>query len=131
MMWFGDKIALSQRMSTKTFSGSWEAVGGKVEDDEHIIHGIQREIMEEMHLFVQRHELELLECITNDPTTDACYIFSYETFAIRFNDVMNREKKKRTTWQLFTIEEALKLPNLMPGLRENIKKRKKHLSMTR
>lgn len=119
MLWFGERLMLAKRLDTKTFSGFYEAVGGKVEEGETISRAIQREIREEAGIFVPIYELESVDCITDDPTTEKCFIFRRATYPNNFSDVTHRERRKRTPWKLYTIEEALKL-KLMPGLKENM-----------
>lgn len=123
IIWFGERVMLAQRLDTHTFSGYWESTGGKIDDtDQSIAKAAAREILEECGLYVPDYYLELADCILDDPTTDKCFIFRYCTHEINFQDAKNKERRKRTPWQLFTPEEAMKL-KLMPGLSENILKR--------
>jgi 8-oxo-dGTP pyrophosphatase MutT (NUDIX family) len=118
VMWFGDKVALAQRRKTKTFSGYWQVSGGKMEKGESLIEGIQREIKEEMNLFVPYWELEIADVIITDPSTEKCFLFERRVVGEVFKNVKNLEPKKCSPWKLFTITEALALENLMPGLKE-------------
>ncbi len=119
IMWFGDKVMLAQRKNTDTFSGYWEVAGGKVEPDETIEDGIKREIVEEMKIVPISKWLTIKDCITDDPTTDKCFIFAMWLPDFMFKSVHNPEPDKRTPWKLFTREEAKKL-KLMPGLLEHL-----------
>lgn len=123
LMFFGEKVMLAKRLLTHTFPGFYECVGGKIDNtDKSITFAIQRELLEEAGCYIPSWNLNIIDCIITDPTTDKCFIFNWRThyqgdfqFLIK-----NKERNKRTSWQLYTIEEARALNNLMPGLRENL-----------
>ena len=116
MVWFGDKVMLTQRLKTSTFSGWWAAVGGSVEHNEEIIEAARRELFEETHLFILREQLMLTDCYREDEFK--CFIFEVRLAAYLFSDVKNTEPDKHSSWQLFTVKEALTLPKLMPAICE-------------
>jgi len=122
MVWFVNKghepkLMLCQRKAAcKTFVGWWAAVGGKVDMHECAIRAVQREMMEETDVYISRDELVLIDSYQEG--NFKCFIFETELGLYRFNDIKNLEPKKHTPWQLFTTQEALALPNLMPALRE-------------
>ena len=120
MVWFTStidkpKLMLCKRLpSCKKFVGRWGAAGGKVDRGECIIAAAQRELQEETGLWVPKSDLRLIDSHYEDEFK--CFVFSTEIGAYRFSDVKNPEPKKHTKWQLFTKEEALALPTLMPAL---------------
>lgn len=119
---FGTRIMLTKRRGTKTFSGWWAAVGGSVEPNEYIERAMVREMQEETAVFVPSYDMHLIGHYQEDDFT--CYFFETELQEYRFKDIKNTEPKKHAPWQLFTIDEALKLPKLMPALRELLEQKK-------
>ncbi|GAB3713827.1 (deoxy)nucleoside triphosphate pyrophosphohydrolase [Flavobacterium koreense] len=65
-----DKILVTQRSEKMKLPLKWEFPGGKLEEDENEIDGIQREIKEEINI-----EIEILEKLSNS-------IYDYGTFKI-------------------------------------------------
>jgi 8-oxo-dGTP pyrophosphatase MutT (NUDIX family) len=123
LIWFGERLMLSQRLKTKNFPGYWESICVKIEPNESIQCGIQREIKEKTGLFVQHHFIEVIDCVIDDFITEMYLIFQYKTHSGNFNNVF----KKRTPWQLYTPDEASKFP-LMPGILQNLEKIKYYTS---
>lgn len=122
MVWFTStidkpKIMLCQRKAPcKTFVGWWAAVGGKVDGDECAIQAARREMQEETGMCIIGEDMRLIDCYKEEDFK--CFIFEVEIGSYRFNEIKNQEPKKHSPWQLFTVKEALALPNLMPALRE-------------
>lgn len=123
MAWFKDPITkvrslllTKRRRACKTFPGWYAAVGGKIDAGECAIQAVQREMVEETGFYILREELSLIDCYVE--ADFKCFIFETEIGQYRFNDIKNREPKKHSPWKLYTIHEALKLPKLMPALRE-------------
>jgi 8-oxo-dGTP pyrophosphatase MutT (NUDIX family) len=121
MLWLGDNIILARRLKTKTFSGYFESTGGKIEESDHsIVNAAQREIFEETNVFIPTFELQLIDCIIDDPSTFKCFLFTWKgNFNFSFSRFKRTEKKKRSEWGLYTLKEASQL-QLMPGLKENL-----------
>ena len=74
-----DKILITQR-GDENYYGKWEFPGGKVKKGENIFSSIQREIMEELNLFVEpikkinnytfkKFNLIFIECSCTNPNT--------------------------------------------------------------
>ena len=116
MIWCGDKLVLTKRRKTKTFSGWYAAVGGSVEEGECAIRAIQRETHEETGVYIPRDDFKLIDCYQEDGFK--CFIFHVDFPAYRFIDLKNTEPIKHGPWRLYTAQEALKLPKLMPSLEE-------------
>lgn len=118
MIWVGDKIMLCRRKNTDTWRGYWANAGGSVEPtDESLSHAVQRELMEETGYYLNRAEIEIIDCYQEK--NFKCFIFEGQIPSYRFQDIKNTEPDKHTEWELFTIEEALKL-KLMPSIREHL-----------
>jgi 8-oxo-dGTP pyrophosphatase MutT (NUDIX family) len=122
MVWFkdsrGSKVLMltKRRLACKTFPGWYAAVGGSVEDGECAILSAQREMREETGFYLSKDDLKLIDCYVKEDLK--CFIFETEIGMYRFNEIKNTEPKKHSPWKLYSPEEALKLPNLMPALRE-------------
>ena len=116
LVWWDGKVMLTQRRKTPYFSGYWAAVGGSVEPNEFVEEAIRREMMEETGVFIPNYDIHLIDCYQEDDFK--CFFFEAQMPPYRFKDIKNTEPKKHSPWQLFTIEEALKLPKLMPAIRE-------------
>jgi 8-oxo-dGTP pyrophosphatase MutT (NUDIX family) len=110
---------LAQRTNTDTFSGYWEAVGGKLEKGEAVVSGMIREMREETGVYIPAVLYDLKDCIINDPTTDKCFLFEVKLPEWWWPKFTNPEPDKRTSWKLFTKCGARKL-NLMPGLKAHL-----------
>jgi 8-oxo-dGTP pyrophosphatase MutT (NUDIX family) len=122
ILWFGDKICLTQRLKTKTFSGFWACAGGSVDDtDESITHAAQREILEECghQIFFTRDSLNIVDCYQEGDFK--CFVFEGKMGAYRFTDIRNPEPDKHSDWTLFTPKEILKLKNVMPSIKMYIR----------
>ena len=121
LLWFGDKILLTQRRNVPHFKGYWAAVGGSVEPtDTTLARAASRELQEETDIFVRDIELDIVDCWQENDFK--CFIFQTKLSPYRFGDVKNTEPKKHSPWQLFTVQEALKLKPLMPALLEYLLK---------
>ena len=70
IIYFNDKILVTQRSEKMKLPLKWEFPGGKLEDDESEIDCIKREIREEINI-----EIKVLEKISNS-------IYDYGTFKI-------------------------------------------------
>lgn len=122
MIWFlcktGEpKIMLAKRLAPcKTFVGYWAAAGGKVDSDECAISAAQRETQEETGMKIARDQFKLVDCFVEDDFR--CFLFEVHLPLHRFNEIKNTEPDKHTPWEIFTVQEALKLPRLMPALRK-------------
>ena len=121
MVWFTNSqdqkfLMLTKRLTVPKFSGWYAAVGGSVEKGECVIRAAQREMIEETEVYVGRDELKLIDCYTEDDFK--CFIFEVYMGTYRFNEIKNAEPEKHSPWKLYTSEEALKLPNLMPAVAE-------------
>lgn len=67
-------------------------------------------------MYVPKGELRLID--SHYEGEFKCFVFETEIGSYRFNEIKNVEPKKHTPWQLFTMKEALALPDLMPALRK-------------
>lgn len=114
---YAPKILLTQRSALcKTFPGWYAVVGGSVEDGECAIDGAIREVWEETGLSRPRNEYFLLDCYTEE--TFKCFIFELHLSTDFFIQIKNTEPEKHSPWTLYSIEDALKLPKLMPAIEE-------------
>src|ERR1035437_657324 len=114
------KCYVSQRTSTRNFSGRWQFAGGKLEPSERPKDGAVREVAEETGLVIDTERLRQIGCIYGDSTTYVCYVYIVELNA---SEIPKRTENTMTEWQLLTLDEILKL-NLMPGLEKKIRKLK-------
>ena len=75
-----------------THAGSWGLVGGKIEHGESVIHGLTREIIEELGGFIQDAKLIPIEKFTSENNN-----FEYHTYVIKvdneFVPELNREHR--------------------------------------
>jgi 8-oxo-dGTP pyrophosphatase MutT (NUDIX family) len=124
MLWFDDKVMLTQRKG-KLWKGWYAAVGGKVEPNESIMRAAQRELYEETRMYASLADIEIVDFYQENDFK--AFMFEVKYGAYRFSDVKNSEPKKHSPWQLFTIDEALALPKLMPALRNVFLEKKSNL----
>ena len=121
LLWFGDKLLLTQRRNVPYFKGYWAAVGGSVEPtDTTLARAASRELKEETDIFVRDIELEIVDCFQENDFK--CFIFQTILSPYRLTEVKNTEPKKHSPWKLFNVHEALKLKPLMPALQEYLLK---------
>jgi 8-oxo-dGTP pyrophosphatase MutT (NUDIX family) len=111
-----NRVMLTKRLKVKHFSGWYAAVGGSVEKGECAISAATREFFEETGVYVHRDSLRLVDCYQEDDFK--CFLFETVISEHRFKEIKNTEPKKHSAWTLYTPKEALKLPNLMPALKE-------------
>lgn len=114
---YAPKILLAKRSEkSKRFPGYFAAAGGMVEDGECAIAAAKRELYEETGLSSIYHEIFLRDCFFID--TLKVFTFEMNLSLYNINRVLNKEPKKLSPWKLYDVDEALKLPKLMPNLRE-------------
>ena len=106
-------LMLTKRRKTKTFSGYYALVGGKIDAGEDGIAAAKREMLEETNYYPQA--MDLTDCFVDGEFK--CFFFEINLPMYRFRDIKNLEPKKHSPWKLYTINEALKLEKLMPSLR--------------
>lgn len=120
------KLMLCKRLpSCKRFVGRWGTAGGKVDKGECIIRAAQRELQEEAGIYIGVEDIRLLDSHFEEDFK--CFVFETHLGMYRFNDIKNLEPKKHSKWQLFTVDEALSLPTLMPALRKILLTKKQGL----
>lgn len=115
-IWFGKKIALSQVIKEAYHKGYWSDAGGKVEKNEKPMDAIVREVYEETGLDIDWSAFDLIDCFIYPERQIKSFLFEVKLPLSDFSDIKNMEPKKQSNWQLFTIEEALKL-KLMPSVK--------------
>ena len=123
MIWFVDEtdkeprlMLTKRRKACKTYVNYYAAVGGGVEQNECAIKAAEREIMEETGFYVPMYGLNLIDCYVEGDLK--CFIFQCVIAKYRFKDIKNKEPEKHTKWKLYSVDEALALPKLMPALQE-------------
>ena len=114
-IWKDNRIFLSKRIEKGDFhKGFWQDPGGKMEDGETPVKAILREVEEETGLEFCKYEIEFVDCFIYKPRKIKSFIFTANLEDGFWPD--NNEPDKQTDWELFTINEALKL-KLMPSVR--------------
>ena len=116
IMWFGDKIMLAQILKPGYHKGYWTDPGGKVNDGELIQNALTREVYEETGVFFPNIDYELIDCFVYSERKIKSFLYVIKPGLHRFWEIKNTEPKKQSKWQLFTLEEALKL-KLLPSVR--------------
>lgn len=108
------KIWLSRRSPTSTWSGYWQFPGGKLEPDEWPVNGATRECAEETGLFLLSHELVYMNCLCFWSKAENHSINKQHMFLFRWNDHPRvprlfdmEEDKTDKGWTGFTIDEIV------------------------
>jgi len=68
-----NKILITRRDFAKPYGGRWETTGGCVSSGETSLQGIQRELGEEIGVFVQENELNLIKTIETNEENLNCF----------------------------------------------------------
>lgn len=121
-LWFGHKVCLSQVIKDTYHKGFWSDPGGKMEKGETPLEAVVREVKEETGLNIPKAWFHFKDCYIYPEREIKTFLF--ETPPIRpeaFNMVRNMEPAKHSDWQLFTVDEALKL-KLMPSVRYHLER---------
>jgi len=113
ILYRGNKIALSERLSSVEFAGQIQGPGGKVDDtDSTLEQAAQRELIEETGIAVDRCRFHYITSVNQDSYAVAFFKLNVSTI----EEPRNMEPHKHADWKWYTVEEALQL-NLMSGLR--------------
>lgn len=123
LFWFGRRVMVTKRLKSKFWRGYYGVVSGKLEKNEGILKGLRREIREETGLLFIPLNNDLLDVCIDDENKEKAFIFQASIHPARFADVKNLEPEKHSDWQLYTKQEALKLP-LIPRIKKFIKNTK-------
>lgn len=121
--WFDDKIMLSHVLKKSWHEGFWGTPGGKVENGEGLLEAVCREFHEETGFNFPSSFYQFTDCFFFPERKIKTFLFSVQTDKYLFQYIHNPEPDKQSNWELFTIEEALKL-KLMPSVKhylENLK----------
>ena len=116
-VWADGKVLIAKRKNTKTYDGYWAFPGGKVEKKETILDAVNRELYEETGLYISHNNLELVDCIILDPTTEKCFLYETTIRPSDIDKVVNKEKHKSHDWVWLTPKEVLQ-KQLLPGIKE-------------
>jgi 8-oxo-dGTP pyrophosphatase MutT (NUDIX family) len=107
----------------KTFPNSWCTFGGKVEENESVEEGLQRELKEEIDLDIDVQKLVLgYEIPFDEPQYNRFGSLYYYTYDISKEEVDNLKLLEGNGWGWFTFEEVMKLetaPNLKEALTQS------------
>lgn len=114
-LWHDNKILLSQVRKSGWHQGLWGNPGGKVEANESLISAVQREVAEETGLYLIDRAFNLIDCYIFSERCLKTFLYEVKLTPSGFVQIKNTEPNKQGPWQLFTREEALRLP-LMPSL---------------
>jgi 8-oxo-dGTP diphosphatase len=104
----------------------WSLVGGGLESYENMLEGLYREIEEEVNIYVQNVSFlvkEDIQIVENKIYYVPMHVFKGETTA-DISDIVVGEGQKAN---YFTLDEALKLDNIIPLIKEFIKEYKHKL----
>lgn len=117
----GNRVYVSQRIGTKNFDKKWQFAGGKLEKNELPFDGGAREVKEETGLDIDPARLRLIGEVTEDVTTDKCYMY-----VVPLADFETPKKMEELTsdWLLLPFDEVEKM-DVMPGIKKVIETLKK------
>ncbi len=115
-LWFGDRIALAERVKDDYHKGFWSDAGGKVEKGESLLQAVRREVIEETDLHIRPSYFKLIDCFIYPKRELKTFLFEVRIAEEMINYIKCLEPTKQSFWRLFTIEQALKL-KLMPSVR--------------
>lgn len=126
LIFFGDKVALAKRLKEGTFHfGFYSDAGGKVEKGETLLQAARRETIEETGLELHPEYFEILDSFLYHERKLKTFLFQVKLPENWFNNMANTEPLKQENWELFTVDDALKLDKLMPSVKyylEGLKK---------
>ena len=123
-MWFDNKIVLSKIIKESYHKGFWTDPGGKVKWGEPIQDALVREVQEETDIYIPHFQYNLVDCFIYPKRKIKSFLYEIKLGNYRFSDVKNTEPTKQSDWQLFTLNEALKL-RLLPSVESYLKQLKK------
>ena len=115
-LWFGHRVALSRVVKKAYHQGFYSDAGGKINDGEDILSAALREVKEETGLQFIPTQLRFIDCFIYPERKIKSFLFEVKLSEFYFQNIQNTEPHKQSDWQLFTIQEALKL-KLMPSVK--------------
>jgi 8-oxo-dGTP pyrophosphatase MutT (NUDIX family) len=117
-IWIDNKIVLSKRNEPGKYHHEyWQDAGGKVQKGEDLLRAICREVEEEMDIYVHPTDLKLVDCFIYHKRKIKSFLFTMKGSSYLFNQIRNTEPNKCSDWELFTLEEALKLKKIVPSVK--------------
>lgn len=121
-----NEILLIERCNTNYCDGMYSLPGGHLEENESIIQGMMRELLEELNLKFDENELKLFKIINRNINDDNYIDFIFEA-NLKDRIPINLEKEKCSK---FIYKEKSKLPkNIIAIIKEIFKSDDLYLKM--